>query len=98
MFNDEPRSPALSASSSTEGNDENLDDIINLPPSSTLLTVPLVPVSVPMTLIRTKRMMIRMPTYSDPPPPVVRRPPRMSVPSDIGEPDLFDEDPLPLVE
>jgi|SRR5882757_9545013 len=27
-----------------------------------------------------------------------RRRPRMSVTSDIGEPDLFDEEPLPLVE
>ncbi|OJA10289.1 hypothetical protein AZE42_04999, partial [Rhizopogon vesiculosus] len=72
---------------------------ISVPPSSTLPAVPSVPVSVPMTLIRTKRVIPPMPTYSPPPPPVGRRPPpRMSVPSDIGEPDFFDEEPLPLVE
>ncbi|OJA19609.1 hypothetical protein AZE42_13258 [Rhizopogon vesiculosus] len=67
-------------------------------PSSTFPTVPPVPVSVPMTLTRAKRVIPPMTTYSPPPPLVRRRPPRMSVPSDIGEADLFDEEPLPLVE
>ncbi|OAX32183.1 hypothetical protein K503DRAFT_805426 [Rhizopogon vinicolor AM-OR11-026] len=55
--------------------------------------VPPVPVSVPMGSIRAKRVIPPMPTYSPPPPPVGRcPPPRMSVPSDIVEPDLFDEE------
>ncbi|OAX38751.1 hypothetical protein K503DRAFT_137682 [Rhizopogon vinicolor AM-OR11-026] len=71
----------------------------SVPPSCTLPAVPPVPVSVPMTSIRAKLVIPPMPTYSPPPPPVGRRPPpRMSVPSDIGEPDLFDEEPLPVVE
>ncbi|OAX32021.1 hypothetical protein K503DRAFT_805592 [Rhizopogon vinicolor AM-OR11-026] len=51
---------------------------------STLPTVPPVSVSVPMTLIRTKRGIPLMPTYSPLPPPVGSRPPRMSVSSDTG--------------
>ncbi|KAJ8582158.1 hypothetical protein M405DRAFT_580312 [Rhizopogon salebrosus TDB-379] len=68
-----------------------------MPPSSTLPMVPPVPISVPTASTRGKRAIPPMPTYSPPPPPAERRPPpRMSVPSDIGDLDLFEEEPLPL--
>ncbi|KAG2152607.1 uncharacterized protein EDB93DRAFT_1137594 [Suillus bovinus] len=59
------------------------------PPSTPIPPVPHLPASA----IRRKRVLPPLPIYPPPPPPVENRPPpRMAVPSDIGEPDILEQE------